>query len=61
MDVVAKRFAMRVNAMKTKMMSVGKGESRLPADIAISEGPMERVDSFKYLGGDFDFERQLDS
>ncbi len=47
--------------MKTKMMSVGKGESRLPADIAISEGPMERVDSFKYLGGDFDFERQLDS
>jgi len=51
MDVVAERFAMRVNAMKTKVMSMGKGESRLPADVAISGGPVERVDSFKYLGG----------
>jgi hypothetical protein len=51
MDVAAERFALRVNAMKTKVMSVGKGESRLPAVVAISGGPVERVDSFKYLGG----------
>jgi hypothetical protein len=27
MDTVAKRFAMRINAAKTKVMSVGKGDS----------------------------------
>jgi hypothetical protein len=61
MDVAAERFALRVNVAKTKVMSVGKGKSRLPAVVAISEGPIERVDNFKYLGGDFDLERQLDS
>jgi hypothetical protein len=51
MDATVERFAMRVNAAKTKVMSMGKGESRLPADVAISEGPVERVDSFKHLRG----------
>ncbi len=51
MDAAAEWFAMRVNAAKTKVMSVGKGESRLPTNVAISGGPVERVDSFKYLGG----------
>jgi hypothetical protein len=51
MDVAAKQFALRVNAAKTKVMSVGKGESRLLAVVAISGGPIEKVDSFKYLGG----------
>jgi len=51
MDAVAERFALRVNTAKTKVMSVGKGESRLPTVIAISGGPIEKVDSFKYLGG----------
>jgi hypothetical protein len=51
MDAVAEQFALRVNTAKTKVMSVGKGESQLPAIVAISGGPIERVDSFKYLGG----------
>ncbi|CAK9861996.1 unnamed protein product [Sphagnum jensenii] len=51
MDVVIEWFALRVNVTKTKVMSMGKGESRLPAVVAISEGPIKRVDSFKYLGG----------
>jgi hypothetical protein len=51
MDAVVEWFAMRVIAAKTKVMSVGKGESWLPTDVAISGGPVERVDSFKYLGG----------
>jgi hypothetical protein len=55
MDAAVERFALKVNATKTKVMSVGKGESRLPTDVAISGGPVERVDSFKYWG-DFDLE-----
>ncbi len=51
MDRTARGFAMRINAKKTKVMLVGKGESRLSTNITISGGPMERVDSFKYLGG----------
>jgi hypothetical protein len=51
MDAAAEQFSLRVNTAKTKVMSVGKGESRLPAIVAISRGPIERVDSFKYLGG----------
>jgi hypothetical protein len=51
MDAATERFALRVNVAKTKVMSVGKGESRLSAVIAISGGPRKRVDSFKYLGG----------
>jgi hypothetical protein len=51
MDVTAEQFALRVNAVKTKVMSVGKGESRLPVVVAISGGLVEKVDSFKYLGG----------
>jgi hypothetical protein len=27
MDIIAERFAMRINAAKTKVMSVGKGDS----------------------------------
>ncbi len=51
MDAAAERFALRVNAAKTKVMSVGKGESRLSTVVAISGGPVERVDNFKYLRG----------
>ncbi len=51
MDAATEPFALRVNIAKTKVMSVGKGESRLPAVVAISGGLVERVDSFKYLGG----------
>ncbi len=61
MDATPEWFAMRVNAAETKVMLVSKGESRLSADVAISGGPIEKVDSFKYLGGDFDLERQLDN
>ncbi len=53
MDAIAEWFALRVNDVKTKVMSVGKGESWLPTVVAISGGPVERVDSFKYLGGGF--------
>jgi hypothetical protein len=53
MDAAVERFALRVNAVKTKVMSVGKGESRLLAVVAINGGPVEKVDSFKYLGGGF--------
>ncbi len=51
MDAAVERFAMRVNVAKTKVMSVGKGELWLPANVTISGGPVERVNSFKYLGG----------
>ncbi len=51
MDAATEPFALRVNIAKTKVMSVGKGESRLPTVVAISGGLVERVDSFKYLGG----------
>jgi hypothetical protein len=50
-DEAAERFAMRINATKTKVMSVGKGTSMLPENITISGGAVERVDRFKYLGG----------
>jgi hypothetical protein len=42
---------MHINAEKTKVMSVGKGELWLPTNITISGGPVECVDNFKYLGG----------
>jgi len=45
MDAAVERFAL------TKVMSVGKGESWLSTVVAISGGPVERVDSFKYLRG----------
>lgn len=38
MDIVAKRFAMKINVAKTKVMSVGKGDPRLPTIVTISEG-----------------------
>jgi hypothetical protein len=50
MDTDVKRFAMRINATKTKVMSMGKRDSRLLATITISKGQVEQVGSFKYLG-----------
>ncbi|CAM6024671.1 unnamed protein product [Sphagnum balticum] len=46
MDCTAGGFAMRINAEKTKVMSVGKGGSQLSANITINGGPVECVDSF---------------
>jgi hypothetical protein len=51
MDAATEQLALRINVVKTKVMSVGKGESRLPAVVAINGGPVEKVDSFKYLVG----------
>jgi hypothetical protein len=42
---------MRINAAKTKVMSVDKEDSRLPTTITISGDQVEQVGSFKYLGG----------
>jgi hypothetical protein len=41
MDTTIKQFAMRVNAAKTKVMSVGKGDSWLSAIITIKGGQVE--------------------
>jgi hypothetical protein len=41
MDIVAERFTMRINATKTKVMLVGKGDSWLPAIVTISGGHVE--------------------
>jgi hypothetical protein len=41
MDTVAERFAMRINAAKTKVMLMGKGDSWLPATATISKGHVE--------------------
>jgi len=41
---------MRINATKTKVMLVGKGDSWLLAIVTISRGHVEQVGSFKYLG-----------
>jgi hypothetical protein len=51
MDTVIERFAMKINARKTKVMLVGKGDSRLPTTVTITGGHVEQVGSFKYLGG----------
>jgi hypothetical protein len=51
MDTATERFAMRTNAAKTKVMSMGKGDSWLPATITINRGHVEQVGNFKYLGG----------
>ncbi|CAM6058158.1 unnamed protein product [Sphagnum tenellum] len=50
MDIAAERFTMRINVAKTKVMLVGKGDSRLPVIVTISKGHVEQVGSFKYLG-----------
>jgi hypothetical protein len=44
MDNTVECFTMRINACKTKIMSVGKGTSQLPVDVIISGGPVELVD-----------------
>jgi hypothetical protein len=38
MDTIVERFAMRINAAQTKVMSVGKGDSWLPATVTINGG-----------------------
>jgi len=50
-DFWAVQLAMRTNATKTKIMSVGRGAPELHAETSISGGPVGLVDSFKYLGG----------
>jgi hypothetical protein len=50
-DTIAEWFAMRINAAKTKVMSMGKGDSQLPTTIIINGGQVKQVGSFKYLGG----------
>jgi hypothetical protein len=61
MDNVVERFTMRINASKTKIMSVGKGTSQLPMDVTISSGPIELVDQFKYLGRVLSSDTKLDA
>jgi len=41
MDITTERFTMRINATKTKVMLVGKGDSWLPAIVTISGGHVE--------------------
>jgi hypothetical protein len=50
-DFWAVQFSMRINATKTKIMSVGRGAPELPAETSINGGHVGLVDSFKYLGG----------
>jgi hypothetical protein len=38
MDTIVERFAMKINATKTKVMSVGKRDSQLLATVTISGG-----------------------
>jgi hypothetical protein len=45
------QLAMRINAAKTKIMSVGRGAPELPTETSISGGLVGLVDSFKYLRG----------
>jgi hypothetical protein len=61
MENVVEHFTMRINASKTKIMSVGKGTSRLPVDVTINGGLVELVDQFKYLGGVLSFDIKLDA
>jgi hypothetical protein len=51
MDTATERFAMKINATKTKAMLVGKGDSRLLANITINGGQVKQVNRLKYLGG----------
>jgi hypothetical protein len=46
MDIVVEHFIMRINASKTKIMSVGKGTSQLLVDVTINGDPVELVDQF---------------
>jgi hypothetical protein len=50
MDIDVERFTMRINATNTKVMLVGKGDSRLSTIVTISGGHVEQVGSYKYLG-----------
>jgi hypothetical protein len=50
-DFWASKMAMRINAAKTKIMSVGRGAPQLLADTPILSGSMKPVEFFKYLGG----------
>jgi hypothetical protein len=61
MDSTADRFSMRINASKTKIMSVGKGTSQLLVDVTINGDPIELVDQFKYLGGVLSSDTKLDA
>jgi hypothetical protein len=61
MDSATKRFTMRINASKTKIMSVGKGTSQLLMDVTTNGNPVELVDQFKYLGGVLSSDIKLDA
>ncbi len=61
MDSVAKCFTIRINASKTKIMSMGKGMSQLLVDVTISGNPIELVDQFKHLGGVLSSDTKLDA
>jgi hypothetical protein len=50
-DFWVMQLAMRINAAKTKIMSMGRGALELLAKTSISDGLVGLVDSFKYLGG----------
>lgn len=49
LDRKCTQFGMKVNVGKTKVMLLGN-ENRNKGDIMISGEPLEKVDSFKYLG-----------
>ncbi len=61
MDNIAEHFIMRINASKTKIMSMGKGTSQLLMDVTINGGPVELVDQFKYLGRVLSSDTKLDA
>lgn len=44
-----KRFGMKINAGKTKVMKIGKSEGRIHLTLEGQE--LEQVDNFRYLGG----------
>lgn len=43
MDTIAERFTMRINAAHAKVMSMGKGDSRLLAIVTINGGKVEQL------------------
>jgi hypothetical protein len=50
LSTTCRRFGMRINIGKTKVMTIGKNEDDDVANISLDGTEVEVVDSFKYLG-----------
>lgn len=50
-NVAGKRYGMKINAGKTKVMKIGKIEGRI--QLTLEGKQLEQVESFRYLGGIF--------